>query len=283
MQILTDILSLLKRKKFVKNAKPKDVLVLGIHEEPEITGVASPVPYKDVKLIQVKDLTDPCEHKNLPLDGTEAGVFYGEVQDPNDSSICYTGLRRLKSLSLNLTIVENDEYIEFDATGEANTGENVGTGVGVFKDKLGEVLRFRTIKSPDNSISVTLGGNNNDEIHISSEATGLIELEPFNITAGAGGSSTMPSNYNLIDISWDGLGNGTYTLNLPSASSLTHRNIRIITDGSLDNGAQDKIFLTPPVGETIDGAADFELSKRYEGVSIWSDGTEWIVIQAKAH
>ena len=35
MQILTDILSLLKRKKFVKNAKSKDVLVLGIHEEPE--------------------------------------------------------------------------------------------------------------------------------------------------------------------------------------------------------------------------------------------------------
>ena len=22
---------------------------------------------------------------------------------------------------------------------------------------------------------------------------------------------------------------------------------------------------------------------RYEGVSVWSDGTEWIVIQAKAH
>ena len=172
MQILTDILSLLKRKKFVKNAKPKDVLVLGIHEEPEITGVASPVPYKDVKLIQVKDLTDPCEHKNLPLDGTEAGVFYGEVKDPNDSSICYTGWRRLKAVALNLTIVENDEYIEFDATGEANTGENVGGGAGVFKDKLGETLRFRSLTSSDGSVTIT---ENADEIDIT----------------GAGASGTM--------------------------------------------------------------------------------------------
>lgn len=112
---------------------------------------------------------------------------------------------------------------------------------------------------------------------------GLVTLKPYNLLAGAGGSSTMPTNYNLIDISWDGLGNGTYVLNLPLASSLPYRNIRIITDGSLDLGAQDKIQLTAAPGDTIDGGADFELSKRYEGVSIWSDGTEWIVIQAKAH
>jgi hypothetical protein len=112
---------------------------------------------------------------------------------------------------------------------------------------------------------------------------GLVTIKPYTLLAGAGGSSTMPSNYNLIDISWDGLGNGTYVLNLPPASSLPYRNIRIITDGSLDNGAQDKILLTAAPGDTIDGGANFELSKRYEGVSIWSDGTEWIVIQAKAH
>ena len=112
---------------------------------------------------------------------------------------------------------------------------------------------------------------------------GLVTLKPYNLLAGSGGSSTMPSNYNLIDISWDGLGNGTYTLTLPLASSLPYRNIRIITDGSLDNGAQDKILLTAAPGDAIDGAADFELSKKYEGVSIWSDGTEWIVIQAKSH
>ncbi len=51
MNILTDILGLAKRKKFLETAKPTDVLVIGISEEPDMTGVASPVPYKDVKLI----------------------------------------------------------------------------------------------------------------------------------------------------------------------------------------------------------------------------------------
>ena len=110
-----------------------------------------------------------------------------------------------------------------------------------------------------------------------------VKIIPFNIVAGAAGSSTIPSNYNLIDISWDGLGGGTYTLNLPPAASMTYRNVRIITDGTLDNGAQDKIDVTPAGSETIDGAASFEISKRYEGISIWSNGTEWIIIQAKAH
>jgi len=110
-----------------------------------------------------------------------------------------------------------------------------------------------------------------------------VKLIPFAIVAGSGGSSTMPSNYNLIDVSWDGLGNGTYTLNLPTAASMKYRNVRIITDGTLDNGAQDKIDITPTGSETIDGAASFEISKKYEGISIWSNGTEWIIIQAKAH
>ena len=56
MNILTDILSLFKRKKFVKEAKANDVLVLGLNEEPDMTGVASPIPYKSVRLIKVKDL-----------------------------------------------------------------------------------------------------------------------------------------------------------------------------------------------------------------------------------
>ena len=64
---------------------------------------------------------------------------------------------------------------------------------------------------------------------------------------------------------------------------MTYRNVRIITDGTLDNGAQDKIDVTPAGSETIDGAASFEISKRYEGISIWSNGTAWIIIQAKAH
>tara|TARA_R110000782_G_scaffold196621_1_gene285947 strand:+ start:129 stop:683 length:555 start_codon:yes stop_codon:yes gene_type:complete len=110
-----------------------------------------------------------------------------------------------------------------------------------------------------------------------------IKLIPFPLTAGAGGSSIMSSDYNLIDISWDGLGNGTYTLNLPTAASMIYRNVRVITDGTLAVGAADKINITPAGSETINGSASFQISKRYEGVSMWSSGTEWIIIQAKAH
>ena len=136
--------------------------------------------------------------------------------------------------------------------------------------------------SLENNILTIENGNSVDLSNLDSSSL-LVELTPFNILAGAGRSDFMPVDYNLINLSWDGLGNGVYTLNIPSAASMLHRNIRIVTDGTLDNGAQDKINITPPLGETIDGTTSFEISKRYEGVSIWSDGVEWRIIQAKAH
>ncbi len=187
MQILTDILSLFKRKRIVNQAKGNDLLVLGVHEEPKMTGIASPVPYKDVRLIRVGDLLKPpCENANFPLTAEEAGVYLGEVQDPENPDICYYAFRRLKSLSLNLTITENGDYVEFDTTAEPNQAANVGTGAEVWKDKLGEVLRFRTIKSPDNSISVNLGGANNDEIHLSTENAGGEVNTASNLGTGIG-------------------------------------------------------------------------------------------------
>ena len=37
-----------------------------------------------------------------------------------------------------------------------------------------------------------------------------------------------------------------------------------------------------PVGETIDGAAFYVINKEYNGCAVWSDGNNWVVIQAKA-
>ena len=39
--ILTDIMGFFKRKKFVKRPKDNDVVVIGVHESPNITGVAT--------------------------------------------------------------------------------------------------------------------------------------------------------------------------------------------------------------------------------------------------
>ena len=110
----------------------------------------------------------------------------------------------------------------------------------------------------------------------------ITKLIPFQVTASAGGSSTYSANDNIVEIGWTG-GNGTYVLNIPSAATIPYRNIRFVTNSTFPSGASDKIEITAQAGETIDGAAFFEISKQYDGVSIWSNGTEWIVIQAKAH
>jgi hypothetical protein len=110
----------------------------------------------------------------------------------------------------------------------------------------------------------------------------IAKLIPTIIVASPGGSSTYSGDNNIVELQWSG-GNGTYTLNVPSAAAIPYRVIRFVTDGTFPGGASHKINITAQAGETIDGNPDFEISKVYEGVSIWSTGTEWIVIQAKAH
>jgi hypothetical protein len=127
-----------------------------------------------------------------------------------------------------------------------------------------------------NDVKIRMSG---DE---SSEATYLV---PFNVTASPGGSSSLLADdiATLVKISWNGV-NGTYVLNLPPAADMQYRKVRFISDGTFGNGAGDKVLITgSDFSETVDGASDFEISKSYEGVMLWSDGAEWIIIQAKAH
>ena len=151
MNILTDVLSLIRRRQFVKAAKLDDVIVLGINEEPDMTGIASPIPYKSIKLIKVKDFkiaAEHCDHANspdIPSSGT-AQVYQKTEIDPITEK-CTVFFRSLKSMSTNLTldISADDNYVEITTTGEPNTAANVGTGAEVFKDKVGETLNFRSI------------------------------------------------------------------------------------------------------------------------------------------
>lgn len=100
------------------------------------------------------------------------------------------------------------------------------------------------------------------------------------ITASNGGSSSIGDEINTIELSWSGV-SGTYTLNLPSAVAFPSRIIQVVGDGTLN--ASDKVELTATGGETIDGGASYSFNKAYNGVTAWSDGTQWIVIQAKGN
>jgi len=100
---------------------------------------------------------------------------------------------------------------------------------------------------------------------------------PFLITASAGGSYSYSSSKNTIYATWIG-NNGTYELILPSATSTPYRIIRLVTDGTLN--ASDKIHVLGPGTETVNGASFYNVNKAYNGAQFWSDGSNWIVIQA---
>jgi len=110
----------------------------------------------------------------------------------------------------------------------------------------------------------------------------VTKLIPYITTATPGGSETYTALNNIVKIGWSG-GNGIYVINLPSATAIPYRVVRFVTNGTYPGGGSHKVRFTATGGETVDGAAFFEISKVYEGVSLWSTGTEWVVIQAKAH
>ena len=106
---------------------------------------------------------------------------------------------------------------------------------------------------------------------------------PFFTTATPGGSLTYTDSANTIDVSWSG-GSGTYTITIPTAVESEYRLLRVVNDGTFPQGASHKVVIVASGGGTIDGdVAGYEINKAYNGVTLWSNGTEWIVIQAKAH
>ena len=72
------------------------------------------------------------------------------------------------------------------------------------------------------------------------------------------------------------------TVNLPNVNGTnTNRLIRFISDTTFTSNT--RVSLTPINGATIDGSASpYTINKEYEGVQLWSDGTEWFIVQKKA-
>ena len=104
-------------------------------------------------------------------------------------------------------------------------------------------------------------------------------LTPHFQIATPGGSATYTQSNNIVDFDWSG-GSGTYEYILPSATAIPYRKIRFVNNSTIT--ASDKIHITAPGSETIDGGAFYEINKPYNGCAVWSDGVQWIVIQAKA-
>lgn len=86
----------------------------------------------------------------------------------------------------------------------------------------------------------------------------------------------------LIVLSWSG-GSGTMELTLPDATDSKNLNRvkRLISDSTFSNNTHAD--LTPASGQNLDGStAHYRINKAYEGITVWCNGTEWFIIQAKA-
>ena len=85
----------------------------------------------------------------------------------------------------------------------------------------------------------------------------------------------------LIELSWSGA-TGTMVLNLPLAASNANRVMRFISNTGFGAGTQNA-DLTPQGSDTLDGSTNkYRINKAYEGIQVWSNGTEWSIIQKKA-
>jgi|SRR6056300_699372 len=115
----------------------------------------------------------------------------------------------------------------------------------------------------------------------------VTHLTATNITVVSGGGSidlddSAYDNAEMIKLSWSG-GSDTIEITLPDATATKNlnRQIRLITDSTYTTSTHAD--LTPISGQTLDGEeSHYRINKAYEGITVWCDGTEWFIIQAKA-
>ncbi|MDB4558204.1 hypothetical protein N9Z89_00825 [Akkermansiaceae bacterium] len=182
-----------------------------------------------------------------------------------------------------------------DALRDAYTIEEIGSAgtsdvytLGSSTDGDNVDLNLNAVSGVDSTVQLTAGtgigisqsgGNNVTIDNTLNNVGGVAILEPEFMTVGPGGSSTITTSKNLIDLNWFG-GSGTHNLTLPSAADIPYRFLRIVNNGTVT--AQDKVDVYAPGSETIDGQASYRINKVYNGIAVWSDGNKWIVIQAKS-
>lgn len=88
-----------------------------------------------------------------------------------------------------------------------------------------------------------------------------------------------------IKLSWTGV-TGTCDVYLPdcTAANNVNRVINFISDGTFSSSTHADLRPLKGSGQTLDGSSSsaYRINKSYEGIRVWSDGTEWFIIQKKA-
>ena len=89
----------------------------------------------------------------------------------------------------------------------------------------------------------------------------------------------------FIKLTWSG-STGTCNVNLPdcTAAENVNRIIGFISDGTFTSATHADLRPLNGSGQSLDGSTTqaYRINKDYEGIRVWSDGTEWFIIQKKA-
>lgn len=157
----------------------------------------------------------------------------------------------------------------------------------------------------DNDLFAVVDVSDNETKRVSLEAlkenlpgssttlTGNTYIVPEFLTISGSNSSPYPEYYltgssyentSMIKVFWTG-GNGEAHLILPDATTDTnqYRAIRLTMDVNFASNDKAKLYGDPALGQTLDGSSDgYTLDKAFEGIMVWSDGSNWIRIQTKA-
>ncbi len=174
------------------------------------------------------------------------------------------------SLGGNEVNVAGRLSVDGDFTAQGRTLFN-----GLYARFLGEVQDNSSLPGTSGQVLSSTGTN----VQWVDPSSSITKLVPHFQTATPGGTDTYTQSNNIVDFDWSG-GSGTYEYILPSATDIPYRTIRFVNNSTVS--ANTKVRITAPGTETIDGGAFYEINKAYNGCAVWSDGVQWIVIQAKA-
>ncbi len=148
----------------------------------------------------------------------------------------------------------------------------------------------------DHTLTFTKGDNTTFDINLPggqagpSQATYLIpkNLTVFNDADPIREFYITGSEFNdesFIKLSWSGP-TGTCNVNLPdcTATENVNRIIGFISDGTFSSATHADLRPLKGSGQSLDGSTTqaYRINKDYEGIRVWSDGTEWFIIQKKA-
>ena len=231
---------------------------------------------------------------NILLDDNGSGSGASRLQWNADHYIEYDDqvdavleIKGNNGITLNGGIGTNNNNI-FVGSGKVYTGGSGGSAT-IEQDDLKLVKGISgspTVQGTSGAITHTIsfdatGGSNTTlstpngyvgQIAVAHEKTPQIE------TGSSGGTTNSTNGKDFYYLKWTG-GNGNETFNLPSATTNQYRTLQFITNSTVT--ANTTWTLDGSGSQTIDGSTTYVINRAYEGIKLWSDGTEWIIIQAK--